>query len=229
MAFTKLSNSKFKSKLINYANDYGNFSNTATGFFLDNGKNYKYIRFISGGTFTATKSGLFDILVVGAGGGGAGPTSSHRAGGGAGAVRFGTYYLTTGATTITVGSGGSGISQINASTGNVSSFGTLIISGGGTGASGFNNAIGDQGNSGTTNGGGSAGYHCSSSSGTRPGGGAGGLVNNYDGLTLNFTGTSVEYGKGGMTTADGSANTGGGGGYQGYNGGSGVVIVKVQI
>ena len=84
--------------------------------------------FTASGTFTVSKAGIFDLLIVG--GGAAGCNSSNlssQAGGGGGAGGLEEYtpvYLTAGAYTVTVGGASSGA-------GNPSSMGNFVVPGGG--------------------------------------------------------------------------------------------------
>jgi hypothetical protein len=57
------------------------------------GVDYEYTSFTSSGTLTVTKSGLFDVLMVGGGGAGSAANNGGGSGGGAGGVASGTVYL----------------------------------------------------------------------------------------------------------------------------------------
>ena len=55
---------------------------------------FKYHTFTASGTFTVSKKGLFEVLVIGGGGGGGGYVG---AGGGAGGTTYDNVYFDTGA------------------------------------------------------------------------------------------------------------------------------------
>ena len=205
-------------------------SGTATGSFTDaNSVQWNYFDFTGNGSFVVTEAGWADLLVVG--GGGSGRTvSSLKAGGGGGAVRFGMFYLSAGTVTVTVGAGGSGVSSNDGIAGSASSFGSVLKAGGGGPGFGVGSAL-------TVSragfgGGGSGGAFNVNENVTKNGGGAGGLVygsNAQDGISLNYTGTSLEFGKGGTTDTP-TANRGQGGDLDvdGGAGSAGRVIVKVK-
>jgi hypothetical protein len=65
---------------------------------------YSYTSFISTGTLTVTKAGLFDVLIFGGGCGGGGD-NSYSGGGGSGGISQQTVYLSANQT-ITIGAGG---------------------------------------------------------------------------------------------------------------------------
>jgi len=204
-------------------------------------------------------------LVVGGGGGGGGAyDNSAGGGGGAGLVLTGTMDVTPGETyTVIVGEGGTGaikptyvsgqgasVNSRNGSSGNSSSFDSIIADGGdfgykcrtGSGASipyggsqanGLIPPTGGSGGNGGGNGGGGGG---NGSAGVSTGQGGSGITNN-------ITGTSKTYGKGGnggvhnsnSSGTVGEVNTGnggqGGGSFSsnnigGANGGSGIVVIK---
>lgn len=68
------------------------------------GVNYNWTSFISTGTFTVTRAGLFDVLVFGGGCGGGGD-NSYSGGGASGGISRQTIYLSANAT-VTIGGGG---------------------------------------------------------------------------------------------------------------------------
>ena len=79
-----------------------------TGEYSSGGKNWKWHRFTSSGTFVWASTNPVDILVV-AGGGGGGHSLYHNGGGGGGGVLHATNYtLSGGSYSITVGEGGEG-------------------------------------------------------------------------------------------------------------------------
>jgi hypothetical protein len=208
----------------------------ATGSFTDvNGLTWDYYDFTGDGSITISAAGYADCLVIGGGGGGAQDTSEGRvarAGGGAGAVRFGLQFLPAATHTITVGAGGAGqvttgTSDVFADPGGTTTLGSVIRAGGG-GEAGANQGGGNELARAYAGGGGSPGGLAISTliSLDRAGAGAGGATNNYDGLTLNYNNSSVEYGRGGRDFAV-VANTGSGGQWTGGAGAAGRVIVRV--
>jgi hypothetical protein len=205
-------------------------SGTATGSFTDgNSVEWDYFDFTGNGSFVVTDAGWADLLVVG--GGGSGRTlSTLKAGGGGGAVRFGMFYLSAGTVTVTVGAGGSGVSSNDGIAGGASSFGSILKAGGG--GPGFGVGSASTNSRSGFGGGGSGGGWSVNNNTTNNGGGAGGLVygaNAHDGVSLNYTGTSLEFGRGG-TTDTVTANRGQGGDLDvdGSAGSAGRVVVKVK-
>jgi hypothetical protein len=105
--------------------------------------------FTSPGTFTCTRPGVADVLVVAGGGGGAaqgGVAGGRGGGGGAGGVIYSpNFNIRAGVYTITVGNGGSG-TNTSGSNGFPSQFMELFaIGGGGGGANGVNGRFGGSG------------------------------------------------------------------------------------
>jgi hypothetical protein len=208
----------------------------ATGSFTDvNGLTWDYYDFTGDGSITVSAAGYADCLVIGGGGGGSQDSASGRVlqgGGGAGAVRFGLQYLSATTHTITIGAGGAGLvttgtTAVFATSGSPTTLGSVVRAGGG-GAGGASALPGSELQSAFPGGGGSAGGIAISNTINRSvaGAGAGGATNNYDGLTLNYNNSSVEYGRGGRDAAL-VANTGSGGLWTGGTGASGRVIVRV--
>lgn len=79
-------------------------SPAATGNYTDaNGVNWNYYRFTSSSSITFSSDGFADILLVG---GGAGPSSTNWRGSG-GCALFGTFFVSSGTQTVTIGAGGS--------------------------------------------------------------------------------------------------------------------------
>lgn len=207
------------------ANGPAVISGTATGAFSDSGKNYAYYTFTANGTLTISEEGLAEVLVVGSGAGGDSSAGVRICGGGGGAVRWGTFLLPAGSHTVTIGAGGS-----TSGDGNPSSLGSILKCGGGqkvTASASTTFFL----SSGKGGGGSPGGISRGSGSGSASGGGAGGLVygsNEYDGITINYDNTSTERGIGGYTGGAGSPNTGNGG-YSSNAGGSGIVVVRVEV
>jgi hypothetical protein len=106
-------------------------------------------------TFTVTKGGQVEYLIIAGGGGG---SNRHRGGGGAGGVLMGTTTISPQSYTITVGAGGNGVPQT-----------TLPTTG--TGTNGLNSSAFGL----TSIGGGVAGSPGGSGGGANVGGGPGGL------------------------------------------------------
>ena len=236
-----------------------NFSNTATGTYSADGKNYKFITFTGSGTLSVTKDGFADVVVVG-GGGGSGV--SQGGAGGAGGYIANTIFINTGTYTVTIGGGGgNGGSTGPGGMGGATRFAMLTAEGGGGG--GFQSTAGGSGGSGGGGGqfagagGAFAQQGRNGGSNNGGGGGAGGIgANGFGiggpgtggvGLSSSITGSAVfragggagyapgpsattgGAGGGGNTWQAGAANTGGGGGADGGTGGSGVVIVRVAV
>jgi hypothetical protein len=116
--------------------------NEATGgtetTFSSGGKNYKRHVFLSGGTFTVTRSSVpFIVTVVGGGGGGgAGPDGfGTAASGGPGGFYSAETSLTIGTKTVSIGGGGGGCGV--GGQGGSSSITGAWTAGGGSGGAGF--------------------------------------------------------------------------------------------
>ena len=219
MTMSRLSqNSLAPQKVIPWAS----FSNTPTGSFTDaSGYTWSYVSFTASGTLTITQDGLLDILCIGGGGGG-GSLSNGGAGGGAGAMRWGIFQVTAQSATITIGAGGGTTSD-----GSATSIGSILRSGGGmrgiTQAAGRWNGFGGGGSAGGRNG--------EDPNQSHVGGGAGGFTygaSDNAGISLNYTGSTIEYASAVNGTGSGAANTGQGGGFRASNGGSGIVVVRVR-
>jgi len=209
-------------KIITSATGAYNFSQGTSG-----GYAYQVYKFTSGtGSFTSNISvPSSQLLVVGGGGGGG---SYNGRGGAGGQLYYSTNYtIPSGSTSISIGAGGTAASAHGiGGTGGTSSFGAISRSGGVGGASGWGLS-------------GAAGRNCSNSSTS----GTSWLPEGYAipgaGCTNSISGSSLEYSRGGYTgwrsgySVAGPANTGIGGAgnntYYGLAGGSGVVIVRVQI
>lgn len=194
----------------------------ATGTFTDsNGFSWQYYDFTGNGSITFSEAGYADCLVLGGGGGGRDLGSNRFAGGGSGRIIYGLHYV--GATTyaVTIGAGGaSGAGNGFSPPGGLTSLGSLIQAGGGNGAAGgdmgFQNASGFGGPGGGVSRTGSVNTFAN-------GAGAGSGAN---GQTLNYNGSSLEYGRGGFSAITPIANRGDGG-RNVVGGSSGRLIVKV--
>jgi hypothetical protein len=226
----------------------GGFSATGGNSTNDIG-GYRIHTFTSSGTFSVTGSDNVEVLVVGGGGGGGGSTG---AGGGAGGFIYnGSYAVSPGSYTVTVGAGGAGgVNNVGANGGN-SVFDTLPAIGGGAGGA---NAGTDEGQNGGSGGGGSyVGDFGIAGTGTagqgndggvatqwttphRTGGGGGAGTAGSDGsttvlgdggagLSSDISGSTTWYaGGGGGGTYQGAGGSGGlGGGGQGAGGGGSYV------
>ena len=205
---------------------YAGISTTPTGSFADAGINYDYWDFTANDSLVVSEAGLIEILLVG-GGGGRSITGSNNAYGGGGGVRYGIFEVTAGTVTVTIGAGGTqaaGGSYGGQGTG--SSFGSYLFSGGGNPGFAFNTVV----NASRTpvGGGGQPGAIKMAGSGLGWGAGARGLLNGgsneYDGISLNYNNSLIEYGRGGGFAA--AANSGGGG--SGANAADGRAIVRVR-
>lgn len=180
----------------------GEVSPTATGGTVtnitQNGVTYRVHTFLSSDTFTVTRSGTVEYLIIGGGGAGGGNLSG---GGGAGGVLTGSYLVEADAYPIIVGDGGARFtsSTVNSQTGGLSNPGKpssafgLVASGGGAG------------------GGGSSGIEATT--GGSAGGGGGYVARN---AVLGTEGQGHRGGKG--TTSGNNYRAGGGGGAGGPGG-----------
>lgn len=237
----------------------------STGTFFIGSQRFRYHMFTTTGitqSLTVTSPVVGQLLVVGAGGGGggyamSGGSGSLGGGGGAGGLWKGDYAFGTGVHNCVVGVGGAGGPGGglfgNSSPGNqgggswfdynpvTMTGGIYCPGGGGGGGSLWSGGAGQGGDGGSGGGGnppgnGTPGYGYNGS-GSWHGGGAGGAP---DGLTLNFTGTPIEYARGGnygsgVDGIDGRGNGGGGSSYgstsprSGNQGGDGVIIALYRI
>jgi hypothetical protein len=111
----------------------------ATGGTITTITGYKVHTFTSSGTFTATKSGTVEILIVAGGGNGA--NTGGGGGGGGGVLHNTSKLLAAGTYTVTVGAGGSGNSA----------FGTMTAFCGGAGSGVAGGSGGGQGHQSPTN------------------------------------------------------------------------------
>jgi hypothetical protein len=172
------------------------------------GTTYRVHAFTTTGnsTFTVTRGGPIEYLIVAGGGGGGG--TRHAGGGGAGGLLTGTITVTPQSYTFTVGAGGAGgllggSNTRGVSGANSSAFGLTTIGGGGAGSSTNGAAF-------TGGSGGGAGRSDTSAAGTAGQGNNGGLGN----AALNGQGA----GGGGAGGVGGPALTG----FPGGNGGVGI-------
>ena len=190
------------------------------------GKNYRL------GTWTtatlkqlaALSPGLAEIACIGAGGGGA-----YRAQGGAGAVRWGSFWIPAGVHAITVGTGG--VQGDNTgSDGGWSAIGDLLRAGGGMGGMGGNASQATAAKSAPDGGGSGGGMQINTWGGPVDGGGAGGSGfpgSPTTGVILRITGFAVEYGKVAAPNTPGSS--GGAGANVAENGADGALYVRWEI
>jgi hypothetical protein len=220
------------SAFVNFSQGPADFSNAATGTYTDGGVDYKYLTFTASGTATMTRAGFADVLIVAGGGGGGGDGSAGQGGSAGGYLYFTDFFIPSGSLTVTVGAGGAGNSvgsPFNYGTRGVDSVFQSIY------------AIGGGAASATTGGARAFGGSCGAGGlfvpgqGTQGSGAQGGGSSNANGTgTANsITGTSVTRaaGKNATTGGAGAANSGDGGqgGTTGFNGGSGVVIIRVKV
>lgn len=213
---------------------FARISTPKTGTYTDGGVTYDYWKFTTTSTIDIAEAGAVDILVVGGGGNGTQTSQGGFAstgGGGAGAVRWGMFNVSAGQQTVTIGAGGAaGLNAINI--GGTSSFGTILKAGGGRAPriSDFDPVDRYAPHGGGGSDGGVTSFEATVTG--MPGAGQGGTVygaNNYDGISLNYDGTTREYGTGGRLNIDPPANTGGGGREGIYAGSDGVVVVRVRV
>jgi len=200
----------------------GTVSGTYEHFVPGNG--YEYLIFTAPGSFTVTKSGLADIMIVGGGGGGSGcPPTRTEGGGGGGAGGVAHQYWVNlpsfpGTYSITIGAGGAGGNHLNptalGSNGSPSTFSSPTINnitapGGGRGGS-YPLAYGADGGCG---GGGGNGPSCYRGNVSVPGG-----IYHED-ITFPSNATYLNYmGYPGGDGVTATSQTGGGGGGAGQAG-----------
>jgi hypothetical protein len=163
---------------------------------VDGGVTYRVHTFTSSGTFTVTKGGQVEYLIVAGGGGGGGSGAAGAGGGGgAGGLLTGSTSVTEQTFSVTVGAGGgSGLNTTGGSGSGSSVFGLSATGGGGGGNAG---AIGQPGGSG--------------------GGGGAGFTGGSGGLGTVGQGNNGGAGQGGNTTGERAGGGGGGFGFAGAN------------
>lgn len=206
-------------------------SPSATGTYTASGTAWTYYTFNATGTAVVSTSGLADVLIVGGGGGGGGDGSAGQGGAAGGYVHRTSMYLTAGTYTMTVGAGGAGNSSgfpfnYGAMGSDSAAFGVTAVGGGGASAS---TNTSPNGGSSTANGRPIVGQ------GTQGTGAQGGGSSNADGTgtsnsIINNSATTFAAGKNATTGGAGTANRGDGGqgGSTGFNGGSGIVVIRVR-
>ena len=173
----------------------GNSSNSATGGSVTYANGYAvhtYTSTAAGQSFVPSSTGNYEVLVVGGGGGGA---SGVGSGGGGGAVIEQTLTLNSSTSyAISIGTGGAGHAS-QASSGNSTTFSSLINSPGGTG--------------------GKSRYFCQNGIGGSPGGGNGAKTGNTypanDSNNGSCTGKTINGGDGTLSSITGNYYGGGGG------------------
>ena len=234
MAVTSMANSsirdfkKFNSMTVRPGFSYARISATPTGSFADSGYNYDYWDFTGNGSLVIDEGGLLEVLVVG-GGGGAGSDSNRIGAGGGGGVKHGIFDVVAGTVAVTVGAAGA-LGSYKGAGGSGSSFGSVLFAGGGGFGIGFNGvwrSVIQEGVPGSQGGVRTSGAAGNVTSGGGARGTQGGGSNAYDGLSLNFTGSSIEFGKGGYASSTKVASTGHGGDYASA-GTDGRVIVRLR-
>lgn len=173
-----------------------------------NGEDYRLHEFTSNGTFTVTREGWVDFLVLSGGGSGGARTGRNQGGGGGGGILQTSVFVTPDSYSVVIGAGGAGVGPgQDGNQGSVSSIFGVNVSGGGAGPE----AIVDRRKSA----GGSCGAGASSvGSPDSPGSGAEPL--GFDGGTASSgTGDSDGAGGGGGSGAaggNGTTSVGGAGG-----------------
>jgi hypothetical protein len=166
------------------------------------GINYTLLSFTTDANLVVSRSGLFDVLLVGGGGGGAGSSAGTTGGGGGAGALVGlatttTLYLAAGTYAVDVGAGGAGINSNGSSSASASYIGSIISAAGGGCGSTFEF---------TTRGDGASG-------------GGSYRATGFQGLSIDETfGNDGGFGTG---TFSGTGASGGGGGYSSA-GGNGV-------
>lgn len=122
---------------------YGTATGGSSSSITVSGVNYTLLTFTTSGTLTVTKSGLFDVMLVGGGGSGGLRTSTNvgSGGGGGGAVIQQTIYLDANAT-VTVGAKGAAQTTGN-NDGNRGTFSKVANFGAGGGGGGAGGGRGD--------------------------------------------------------------------------------------
>lgn len=203
-----------------FAGTYGTATGGSSSSITVGGEAYTLLTFTSSGTLTVSKSGLFDVLVVGGGGSG-GLQINHggAGGGGGGAVIQETLYLDANAT-ITVGAKGAAqtTSSIGGNRGSLSRC-DLLLAGGGGGGKANDTGTGAECGIAAGSGAGGQGGNAFGTAGTAAGVCVLQLANvANDGGIADRTGTLKGGGGGGGATAAGSAasNTTGGNGGTGF-------------
>ena len=177
------------------------------------GTAYTLLTFTADSTLSVTKAGLFDVLVVGAGGAGGQVSSAlYPTGGGGGGQALQTTIYASANQTVTIGAGGVATYGANnqvAMTGAGSSIGALAIAAGGGGGGGTDATYASSGRAGA-NGGGGNGSNVSGSSSLAGVSNASGFAGGA-GVGANSQGAG---GGGGVSAvgANGSGTTGGAGG-----------------
>lgn len=205
-------------------------SPSATGTYTSSGTAWTYYTFNATGTAVVSTAGLADVLIVGGGGGGGGDGSTGQGGAAGGFVYRTSMYLTAGTYTVTVGGGGAGNStnpffNYGAMGSDSAAFEVTAVGGGGASSS---TNTSPNGGSSTANGRPIVGQ------GTQGTGAQGGGSSNANGTgtSNSITGSAVTYaaGKNATTGGAGTANRGDGGqgGSTGFNGGSGIVVIRVR-
>ena len=212
---------------------YGTATGGSSSSITVGGINYTLLTFTTDANLVVSKSGLFDVLLVGGGGGGGSGTTGGGGGGGGGVIGIQatqTIYLTAATYAVDVGAGGAASSVgLNSAIASI-----LAVPGGGYGGSAVA-GIGI-GNSGASGGGGSdnraAGQSCfllggnngGLSSGSpfvgAGGGGAGGTGGNTSGSTGGTGGNGRDI-SAFITGSTYYASAGGGGGSSGTGGSAG--------
>lgn len=153
------------------------------------GTAYRVHVFTSNGTFTATRRGEIEYLMVGGGGAGSGNFYDDGGGGGAGGLIEGTTTITPQNYSIDIGNGGNWPSN---SGGNTTAFGLTALGGGGGGGHRWSGNPGGSGGGGT-------GYYgtdgrtYAGGAATQPSSASGGYGNPGGGWDINEAGGSVYY------------------------------------
>jgi hypothetical protein len=155
---------------------------------IDNDGTYWYHTFTSSGSFVPQSGLTCDVLVVAGGGGGGGTSGNGGGGGAAGGVVYHASRSVSAMATVTIGAGGTGISNASGTAGVNSVFDTITANGGGFGAvtstnggtggsgggaGGNGSPTGGVANQGNSGGGTGYGFNGGAGSGNGAGGGGG--------------------------------------------------------
>jgi len=156
----------------------------------DEGSTYRVHAFTNNGTFTCTRAGEVEYLIIAGGGGGSGNYYDDGGGGGAGGLIQGTTTLSATGYSINIGAGGSK----NASGSNTTALGLTALGGGRGGGHRGSGSAGGSGGGGTGYyGNGIPGRPYIGGAATQPGSASGGLGNPGGGYAGGEYGTTVVY------------------------------------
>ena len=157
----------------------------------DEGSTYRVHAFTSNGTFTCTRAGEVEYLIIAGGGAGSGNYYDDGGGGGAGGLIQGTTTVSATGYSISIGNGGN---PSGGGGGNTTAFSLTALGGGGGGGHRGSGAAGGSGGGGTGYyGNGIPGRPYEGGAGNQPGSASGGLGNPGGGYAGNGYGSTVVY------------------------------------